>query len=282
MSARGVLRLACMRSALGFGLLSCALVFGCAVPADEAADNASESSEDALVGGSRDLRWSAAGYLTRNDGEPGRVHCGATLIAPRVVVTAAHCALRAEASSWSFGVGDPGTGPRVKVLETHVHPSFRPEAQGSFDLVHALRKYDVAYLYLAQAVPNVVPAALPTEPPKMGCSIQAIGYHADQPGKPQVRKSTPACIMFRVTLGQDPIFEVHPQRSSGLCAADGDEGSPAMVRDQERAVLVGFYVGSVTQGITDCRRGVQFLNGYESAYGYRDFFAEAIAGAARL
>jgi hypothetical protein len=47
-------------------------------------------------------------------------------------------------------------------------------------------------------------------------------------------------------------------------------------------VLVGFYVGSVTQGITDCRRGVQFLNGYESAYGYRDFFAEAIDGAARL
>jgi len=272
-----------MRSLVGFSLVVLAsFAAGCASPTDSADADPAESSEDPLVGGSRDLRWSAAGYLARNDGAPGRVDCGATLIAPRVVVTAAHCVLRASSSAWSFGVGDPGTGPTFRVLETHVHPKFHAEAQGTIDLVHALRKYDVAYLVLASPVPNVVPATLPTEAPKMGCSIQAIGYHADTEGSPQVRKSTPACIMFRVTLGQDPIFEVHPQRSSGLCAADGDEGSPVMVRDQDRAVLVGFYVGSVTQGITDCRRGVQFLNGYESAFGYREFFGEAIARTARM
>ncbi len=34
----------------------------------------------------------------------------------------------------------------------------------------------------------------------------------------------------------------------------------------------GIKNGSVTQGVTDCVRGSQYLNGYESAYGYREFF----------
>ena len=41
-------------------------------------------------------------------------------------------------------------------------------------------------------------------------------------------------------------------------------------------VLRGIYVGSVTQGITDCRGGTQYLNGYESVFGYRDFLREQL------
>jgi hypothetical protein len=36
-------------------------------------------------------------------------------------------------------------------------------------------------------------------------------------------------------------------------------------------------VGSVTQSLTDCRAGTQFLDGYESMFGYGDFLRAGIA-----
>jgi hypothetical protein len=41
-------------------------------------------------------------------------------------------------------------------------------------------------------------------------------------------------------------------------------------------------VGSVTSFLTDCHASVQFLDGYESAYGYRTFFAEGLARGKQL
>ncbi len=263
--------------ALGLALLFFSSL-GLAACAGETDDEPAATGVDDLVGGRRDLRWSASGYLARgssmSDLDRSKPACGATLIAPNVAVTAAHCVLD-PAVTYAFGTGDVRSGPVVRVAERHVHPEFHAEKQGSFDLVHALRKHDLAYLVLERDVPGVTPAALPDAPPSSGCTIQAIGYRDAQ------RVSTPACVMFRVTLVNDPIFEVHPQGQSALCVADGDEGSATVQRTEDKTVLVGIYVGSVTQGFTDCRRGTQFLNGYESMFGYREFLNEGIARARR-
>jgi len=258
-----------MRSILGLALLGI-VAAGCAASAPGGdADDDVASDEGQLVGGRRDLRWNASGYLTKND-DTAKPACGATLISPRVAVTAAHCVGDANAQ-YAFGAGDVGGGARVKVVSRHPHPNYHAESQGALDLVHALRKYDIAYLVLERDVDFATPASLPTEKPSLGCNVQAIGYGGKE------RKSTPACITLRLTLGSDPIIEVHPDDNSALCIADGDEGSPVVTRDATKNVLVGIFVGSVTQGFTDCRRGTQFLNGYESAFGYRDWLNAAIA-----
>ena len=248
-----------------------ALLGGCAAESDDASD-AVAGDEAEIVGGVRDLRWASSGYLVKGDAT-SKVACGATLIAPNVVVTAAHCVLADKDATWAFGTGDAGRGELVRVASQRIHPDFHPEAQGSIDLVHALRKYDVATLVLEKPVKGVAPAELPTDAPSTGDALRAIGYAGT------ARVSAPAYVMFRITLGRDPIFEVHPAEKSALCIKDGDEGSAVVAQDAEnrnKNVLRGIFVGSVTQGFTDCVRGAQYLNGYESMYGYRTFLDESI------
>jgi hypothetical protein len=121
-----------------------------------------------------------------------------------------------------------------------------------------------------------------TEPNSRAISRAAPGHAGDRlpcrrriEASPQEHAGLRA--LFDVKLGADPIFEVHPAGGSALCHVDGDERSPVVRRDGRSHVLVGIYVGSVTQSFTDCRRGTQFLNGYESMFGYGDFLRGAIA-----
>lgn len=141
-----------MRFAL---LLSIALgLAACAAP--EATSSEEMASDDAeIVGGTRELRWSACGHLLRGSSmetlDRSKPACGATLIAPNVAVTAAHFLVDASAT-FAFGTGDVASGPLVRVMERRARPKFHSDAEGSVDLVHALRKYVGGVLVLESAV----------------------------------------------------------------------------------------------------------------------------------
>jgi hypothetical protein len=232
---------------------------------------AARSSPDPIVGGQPESGALAAGYLTFADTtadlDPSSIACGATLIAPNVVMTAAHCVLAQASAAWAFGTGAPGSSPLVGVIATQVHPDYNAS--------NPLRDYDLAYLILASAVPGIVPAVLPSSQPADGCGYEAVGY--DSQGD---RVGVEGCIVIQPTLGHDPILEIHPAGGSALCVNDGDYGSALIQSGGGSPVLVGLFVGSVTQPLTDCVSGTQFLDGYESAFGYATFFQQAMSDGA--
>jgi hypothetical protein len=209
--------------------------------------------------------------------------CGATLIAPDVVVTAAHCANRASLAGGRlvFGVGEIAARAQIGVKEMHVHREAHLEAQGKIDLVHALLLNDLAYLVLERPVANVTPAIIPTAKPRWGsCDVELIGYGKSNDDR-VIRKGLGGCVVLNVKLATDQIVEVKPDMGGAVCHRDGDEGHPVVrPRADGKVELVGVYVGSVTGSFTDCRKYLQLLNGYEESSGHADFYRQAMAASA--
>lgn len=138
------------------------LAFGCSP--EDAADPERAEDQGELVGGVADLRWPAAGYLvhaaTEAETETAPVSCGATLVAPDLLVTAALCVLAAPDDVWAFGSGHAGSAPLTRVKSMRVHPDFHPEPQSHVDVRYYLRNFDVATVRLERSL-DIEPARLP-------------------------------------------------------------------------------------------------------------------------
>lgn len=267
-----------INSLVGLGL--CALAVCLALPGCED-DVSSTSDEQNLVGGKPESRYRAVGYVAAQGEED--VLCGATLIAPNVVMTAAHCVAREGAlvedagGKLEFGVGEIDEGLRTAVRSIHPHPEAHLDAEGDFDPIHALRLYDLAYLILEQPVDGVDPAVLSTTKPKHGEAVTLVAYGPLSSGSVR-RKGVDGSVVLNAKLMEDSIVEIRPKGGGAVCHRDGDEGHAAIKPgDDGRPVLVGVYVGSVTQSFTDCKKYLQFLNGYEATFGFIPFYEDAIA-----
>jgi hypothetical protein len=115
-----------------------------------------------LVGAQPTDDYPAFGYL-RVDGRP-HPHCGATLIAPDLAVTAAHCVDHlvgdSPGLSLAFGAFAPDKD-NVEVASVHVHPNFSDHWCPVFpDCFTDFAQYDVAVLRLASTILDRRPAVI--------------------------------------------------------------------------------------------------------------------------
>lgn len=93
--------------------------------------------------------------------------CTGTLIAPRVVLTAGHCAAAGISTRIFIGDDVTGEGTIVRVQEAITHPGYRPPSE--YD--------DLTVLILTEAIPDVVPAPICSLPALISATVLTlVGY----------------------------------------------------------------------------------------------------------
>jgi len=186
---------------------------------------------------------------SRKDGShPWEQGCGAALITPTTVITAAHCMPEAWGESWEyrlmFGRVNLEDPPALIVDESGIE---------SVDLSSGWGKQsnrDAALIHLKHAVQDITPidVAAPGDGPHVGSTARAIGWgwSGDQ---------LPTWLQQIDLPVRDPIECGRPDTWQGICAGNGtsgtgpgDSGGPLFTIDANGQYLLVGLTASGTQG----------------------------------
>jgi hypothetical protein len=283
-----------MLTRVGAGVLFVGVMAaGCAAPSEELGGEGSA----AIIGGEESNAVPAIGYVANAGTNYGGVFfvdpfCTGTLIAPNVVLTAAHCADGAERSGAAihFGIGDPRDKRVVSVTAPPVlHPAYDAAEDGLRDYSH-----DLAYLILDTPITDVPLATIRRTSHSGNCDYVSTGYgvfrdghvhgatvDATEYGK---RRSTATCGDAGYTAGARLVAEddaltipggMIRTYSNGVGApCVGDSGGPLRIRNTRE--IVG--VLSQIEQRTCTANNVAFYAPIEPSL---DFIEEALAAGRR-
>ncbi len=192
------------------------------------------SSEQDIQGGTVDMGDPAVGMLSLADGGL----CTGSLLAPDVVLTAAHCA---KIGATAFWVGSGTTDAQGKhdavvywVKESIVHPTFN----GVVACPNLAP--DVALVRLKKPVLGVVPLNVSRGPlPQPNAILGLIGFgaHSDGSGRKEfgIKRRATASM-----LGRSGVSSIAVGRLTGI-SDSGDSGGPALSGDEIIAVASCHY-----------------------------------------
>jgi V8-like Glu-specific endopeptidase len=161
--------------------------------------------------------WTAVGVVNAT-GPGGRASCTGTLIAPDLVITAAHCAgnRTREHTGLHFVAGWSSDGHVAHATSLHVevHPAYTL-ARGN-----ARYAFDVAFVRLATPIPASVVAPIALHdgiPPPQG-PLTLLGYD----------RKNPQAIMGRSDCQREPQV-IAPLLTLGCPVVGGNSGGPVLL-----------------------------------------------------
>lgn len=170
----------------------------------------------------------------------GEIFCSGTLVAERVVLTAAHCVQGKTPTGLEVVFGESGDGLRVGVLASVVHPDYVPEP---------VYDNDLAMLLLQQSVPVEVAPPVPMATCIAGAlddaELRLVGFGKVAPDdeSPPLKRQGWGSVDWTgatsFTTGTAPAQ-----------ACVGDSGGPAFIRFSGREYLAGV----VSHGDHGCER----------------------------
>jgi secreted trypsin-like serine protease len=236
------------------------LAGGCAIAGGD------DANESFVVGGQPESGYPPVGYLRNNLYYPQyKTWCGVTLIAPKVVITAAHCVDGIAAGNLAVGFGQVDSSPTVAVTAVHKHTSYVYRAEGDF-----LPWDDIAILELAQEV-SIPPATL-ARATTGTCTNRYVGYGRNVPGGGGItmgydgqRRSARICID-----AENPHELYIHGADGGLCW--GDSGGPLLADGSTRVFGVLSRHAPRANSQYSCEDGNRMI--FTAAATYHDFITQ--------
>ena len=160
------------------------------------------------------------------------VTCTGTVIAPRVVLSAAHCSVVGRGTRFVLGPDAALPIASATVLAVARHPGFRAGSSGS----------DYLLAYLDRDLP-VLPLGV-GGPPSVGEVVQTVGY--GRTAAATSGNTTRLWLSEQVREVGPDTFAVFSSGQHGMCM--GDSGGPVLRMEADQPVVVGI----LSWGDRDC------------------------------
>jgi hypothetical protein len=189
------------------------------------------------------------------------VVCTGTLVAPRVLVTAAHCV---QSDIWPdafFGAVPGQGGARIALADVRRHPAFDPATLAN----------DVAVAVLAEPPPlGATPWPMPAPPldgSAQGLALRLVGFGRTSPTDTSPPRKRSGAATLTSLLATEIQFAPSPSQT-----CDGDSGGPAFAT----VGGVEFLVGVTSSGDPMCSQQARDMR----SDAYTAFIAPYVAAAA--
>jgi len=190
-------------------------------------------SSSAIVGGKTDTGDPSVVALSASTSQGGAL-CTASVIAPTVLLTAAHCVLPSEVGPHATFVVLPSddvnkdTTEQLAVKETHYDPAF--------DIDQLQNGHDIAVVILEKPT-TLTPLPVSTTSPAslVGKSVRLVGY-----GLGCAAAQTGAGVKRQVTTTVDSVdARLMQVGGNGKDTCNGDSGGPALATIGGKETIVG-------------------------------------------